>query len=556
MQVEEVQNIFNNTDNLYIPAGEQVEFEILGFKTNDPNEKQILESALKSLVLKRNNTVVPFNHVFGKNKLTIKTSYPANFYPGAQVKYVLTYKHPGLIYKNGALTEGYIHAFGPDFKFELVNTKYSFNTKLVIPQTYKTKYLIFPNPTNTNENATDITLEFEQSRLINQYVYLQLGKSQIYQFELTQEVTPTEAKHTGLINRYELVIPRDFKNGTIEQNIQIKSIYPKPTYIKQDEEGNIIGVFDFYSDITDKIIVYGYGVLNMNDEDFKTEVGQIKDIPREIVTQYTQPSEFWEVNDSDIIKTAESLSAYNNNVYELTTSAYKFIVDSIDYSQVKKFGLNERKGAVATLKGGAAVCMEYSDLFLTLMRARGIPSRAVFGYGYDPQKAGDQQEAHQWVQVYMPGLEYNWVDVDVTWGEGGSTLIGGDLNHFYTHFAYKNPNIPNVIARNSFGSSASNNLSAPKINISAIDSIPSEVSLKGIDVLLEKYKPISETELQYNFRQFLSRYKAGFLGLTTNPDLSNSSQAITIITVFLFSVIFFYILTPLYTYRRKKIDLK
>jgi hypothetical protein len=551
MQVEEVHSIFNNTENLFIPAGEEIQFEILGFKTEDPNEKQNLEAALASAKLKKNNTYVSFNHEFGENKVIIKTRYSGNFYPGAQINFILTYKHPALIYRNGALSEAYIHAFGKDFKFELPNTTYTFNTKLKIPKQFENNYQLFPDPANTSTTDSEIVFEYDQDKLVNQYVYMQLGKTQYYEFELNQEILPTENKHTGLKNRYELIIPRNFKNGTVEQKVYIKSIKPEPEYIKYDNQNNVIGVFDFYTDITDKITVIGYAELKIDSTDFKSKVGEIKDIPRDIVNKYTKPAEYWEVNEPEIIKSAESIPAYENNVYEFTSSAYKFVVDSIDYSQVKKFGLNERKGALATLNGGAAVCMEYSDLFLTLMRARKVPARAVFGYGYDPQKAKEQQEAHQWVQIYMPGLEYNWVDVDVTWGEGGTTLIGGDLSHFYTHFAYEDPNTPNVVSRDSFGLSTEDNLKAPKLTIAAVEKLDESVQLKSLEEVIKSYESNQESEVKQNILQFVNRYKAGFVGLIESPDLNNSSQLMAFSTVFLFSVIFFYVLAPLYSLRKK-----
>ena len=55
--------------------------------------------------------------------------------------------------------------------------------------------------------------------------------------------------------------------------------------------------------------------------------------------------------------------------------------------------------------------MEYSDLFLTLARAQGIPARAAFGYGYDARIGENQQDAHQWVQVYLPGMK-EWLSID------------------------------------------------------------------------------------------------------------------------------------------------
>src|SRR5690606_15061332 len=109
-------------------------------------------------------------------------------------------------------------------------------------------------------------------------------------------------------------------------------------------------------------------------------------------------------------------------------------------------GINTRQGALKTLRGGAAVCMEYSDLFIAIMRAMGIPARGAFGHGYsaiDYYSTQDNTINHQWAEVFVPGIN-SWIPVDTTWGENGPALIGGDLNHFYSHVATINPNSPSL----------------------------------------------------------------------------------------------------------------
>jgi hypothetical protein len=118
--------------------------------------------------------------------------------------------------------------------------------------------------------------------------------------------------------------------------------------------------------------------------------------------------------------------------------------------------------------------MEYSDLFLTLLRAEGIPTRAVFGYGYDSLIDNKSQEAHQWVQILIPSTG-QWLDVDVTWGELGDVAIGGILNHFYTHVAKSNPEENSEVVLSSFG--RSDLLDLPKYEISAIAAIPTGSAL-------------------------------------------------------------------------------
>src|SRR5262249_16924543 len=129
---------------------------------------------------------------------------------------------------------------------------------------------------------------------------------------------------------------------------------------------------------------------------------------------------------------------------------YQYVVDKIDYSEVKRFGLNTRQGALKTLEGGAAVCMEYSDLFIALMRAEGVPARAAFGYGYDSRATSGVDTAHQLAEAYIPKLG-QWVGVDTTWGENGPAIIGGDLNHLYRHVAVVDPNTPAQVSVQFFG---------------------------------------------------------------------------------------------------------
>jgi hypothetical protein len=93
--------------------------------------------------------------------------------------------------------------------------------------------------------------------------------------------------------------------------------------------------------------------------------------------------------------------------------------------------------------------MEYSDLLIATARALGIPARAAFGYGFSG--SSDTQltvEPHQWTELFWEG---KWVAVDTTWGESGREIIGGRLNHIYTHVAYIDPNTPPTLSINSIG---------------------------------------------------------------------------------------------------------
>jgi len=87
---------------------------------------------------------------------------------------------------------------------------------------------------------------------------------------------------------------------------------------------------------------------------------------------------------------------------------YKYVIDNLDYSVLSI----EDLGAVAALERKKGDCTEYSDLFVALCRAKGIPARVVTGYtarfdGISPK--------HHWAEVYLK--KFGWVPFDASWGD-------------------------------------------------------------------------------------------------------------------------------------------
>ena len=109
---------------------------------------------------------------------------------------------------------------------------------------------------------------------------------------------------------------------------------------------------------------------------------------------------------------------------DVIKSDYTYINDVLEYDFSKVESENERIGAKAALMGGGAVCMEYSDSMIALLRAQGIPTRAAVGY----ISIGEEQEhnmPHQWVQVWVP--EYGWLSIDPTY-ESKNMQIGANVD--------------------------------------------------------------------------------------------------------------------------------
>ena len=372
-------------------------------------------------------------------------------------------------------------------------------------------------PTETIDTGDYFEYTIGQESLVGSNIWLQIGDNQYYEFAIKQKVKASDDINKGYFNEYRLIIPRDIVEAEVKQDVYFSKLDPEPKEVLTDDEGNLIAVFAIPSHQETTVSVEGYAVVKRLEKKITNEnSGELSDIPPSKYTKYLNPAEFWEVKDASIIARAQELLGEKSNVYDVIETNYNHIVESIDYSEVKRFGINERQGALKTLQGGAAVCMEYSDLFLTLSRAQGIPARAAFGYGYDARLEEQGQDAHQWVQVFIPE-QNEWISVDVTWGESGPTLIGGDLNHFYTHVAAIDPNTPASIERTSYGKRV--DLIAPEFEIKAIGSITDQVTPDTQSELLEKYPVVTGSE----FNNFIDEVTLRIQTLGIPPILSRNA---------------------------------
>ena len=75
---------------------------------------------------------------------------------------------------------------------------------------------------------------------------------------------------------------------------------------------------------------------------------------------------------------------------------------------------NEPKGALGALKLGGGDCTDYTDLFVALCRARGLPARHVHGI---LASGFSDTPKHSWAEVYIP--HNGWVRLDPFLVEAG-----------------------------------------------------------------------------------------------------------------------------------------
>ncbi len=549
MTVEEIETITNTFSDRFIPGGTKRSYYLVISAQDEVERQAIADRIYNSLSVQVNGQTTAFERINNNGNFGISYVLTRRLNPGGSQQISLTYKHPELAEKTGGVLDAYIPAFDDNFQFQLDNTNYNYTTKLLIPENAGVESVLSVDPVNRSmQNGYDV-YEFAQSSLLGKFVWVQRGNKQIYKFSITQDL-PANTSSLGGVNEYQVVLPRNVLEVNIEQKVYFTEITPAPVAVRQDDNGNILGLFRVAADESQKLTISGYAELNISKVDI-TNSGKIGDIAVNLPNfqSYLQPAEYWEVDAPEIRNAArnsfEGSVNSETNVYEVLSQVYETVVNTIDYSQVKRFGLNERQGALRTLQGGAAVCMEYSDLYLTKLRSLGIPARAVFGYGYDSRLPAGEQEPHQWVQVYLPEFD-GWITVDVTWGESGIQVLGGDLNHFFTHVAVSEPNEPPVLSRTSF-SAGSFALSAPVFEIEVLENLPSDPTVSGWLTqtdLLEMYPPTSNSA-DFLLENFVSKFIATLENLFVSPGRIDSQGWFLLISAFMLLMVVLYILAQL-----------
>jgi len=297
-------------------------------------------------------------------------------------------------------------------KIEEENIYKNIKSILIIPKTYGIEAYISPDYKQKNENENSILYYFEKEELKPSRIVAGFGNYQTFTYIINYHL-----KNEDSVKKTEFIsIPPD----TSYQRIFIDSIKPEPDTVFKDIDDNWIAEYTLEAKQTIDVSINGKA--------------QIFSSPRVYLVPKTQslykniePSKYWNTSDEKIIEVARSL--------ENPQAIYDFVIKNLDYDFNLK--ASERLGAVGSLSSKNKVsCREYSDLMITLLRAKGIPAREVIGYAHTDNEtvkptAFFNDILHSWVEYWDTENNY-WVSTDPTWGDTSSTDYFNqfDLRHF------------------------------------------------------------------------------------------------------------------------------
>ena len=291
----------------------------------------------------------------------------------------------------------------------------SFNATVIYPSFLGRPAFIKPNIPGKN-GLSGNQISFSKDELGKSGISLAFGISQTYEFNLKYHL-----KNPNLFPiKTEIALPPN----TNYQDILVNSMSPKPTNVKIDEDGNWLAEYTLSPSQTLNINTTGKVNVMLN--------GRQEVLSRKDLENYLKNQKYWEINSNNIRQKTKSIIT--------PEEIYQFVVGTLNYDFSRASSKKPRLGGSGVLNNPtSAVCLEFTDLFITLARANGIPAREVDGFAFTTNTRArplslSEDVLHAWPEYYDFDKKA-WIMVDPTWG---NTTGGVDyFNTFdFDHIAF------------------------------------------------------------------------------------------------------------------------
>ena len=352
------------------------------------------------IVVTDNQTIIRFmfvDKVVGKGKVN---------------RFSVSYETQDIAIKNGSIWEVNIPQLEADKEIS------SQKVTLIVPSVFGEPAFITPKPDTATNNPpaanTSNSYGFEALTLGNRAISAVFGTEQYMRFNLIYHLENNSPIKQGA----EIAIPPD----TNYQKMVYESIRPEPENVLIDKDGNWLAQYTLLPG--QKLDVSTTGVVKIS---FNPD-GSI--LNQDMWETYLSSSGYWQVDNAQVQALADKLGS--------AKSVYDYVTDYLSYDYNKVLTGGGRVGALAALNAPeTAICTEFTDLFVTLARAAGIPARELEGYAFTSNDklrplSLTQDILHAWPEYYDLQTR-RWVQVDPTWGDttGGVDYFNKlDLNHF------------------------------------------------------------------------------------------------------------------------------
>jgi len=360
-----------------------------------------------SIVAKQDGRALKTNVEKSYKKVTIKVLFDDEVVgKGKRRIFDLYYKDKTLAVKTGEIWEILIPKVD-----STVFDNYTVN--LVVPTLLGEEAYISPEPNSREAGDGVFRFVFNKDSVVKSGVSAAFGKFQVFSFDITYHLENPLAKDSEI----EIAIPAD----TAFQKVNYQDLSPAPKGVRVDADGNWLALFKLKPRQRVDVKTKGY-VQIFSD-------GRILPAQSQDLSKYLSATEVWQSSDPEILELAQKLKT--------PKAIYDYVVSTLSYNYDRVQPNVTRLGAKEALANpSSAICMEFTDTFIALARAAGIPAREVNGYAYteNPQIQPLSLVAdvlHAWPEYWDYGQNM-WIPVDPTWGQtsGVDFFSKLDLRHF------------------------------------------------------------------------------------------------------------------------------
>jgi len=321
----------------------------------------------------------------------------------------IEYQVEGLLEKTGDVWEINIP------KLENADSYRNYQITLSVPNSFGNKAYMSPDPVNVGYKGDRAYYSFSKASIAQTSISAGFGSFQVFSYDLSYHLENPLNK-TAVT---KIAIPPD----TAFQKIYLDSIDPKPQNIETDEDGNWLATYVMKSRQRFDVKVVGQVQMFSTERNFPKP-------SQEILLKNSIPQKYWESSDTGILLKAKELKDIKD--------VYDFVVGYLTYDYTRVKSNVERLGAKTAFENPqSAICMEFTDLFIALARAKGIPAREVNGFAYTENVEIQPLSLvadvlHSWPE-YWDDKRGVWFPVDPTWQNttGGIDFFRKlDLRHF------------------------------------------------------------------------------------------------------------------------------
>ncbi len=310
---------------------------------------------------------------------------------GKRLSFNISFETPDVAKKYGRIWEINIPGIANPDEFN------SFTVEVRAPNSFGKPTFIKPSAASRNNTGSLQELVFTKEILDESGVSISFGESQAYTFNLVY--------HLNNDNLYPIKTEIALPPTTNYQTVYLQNLNPKPSNVKLDTDGNWLATYELGP--AQKKDVVADGKIEIFLEPKR------EDLAPSDRQKYLEERPYWQVNAPEIQKLARELKT--------PEAIYKFVVKALTYDFSRVTDDKPRLGALSALKKpDSAVCLEYTDLFIALARAAGIPAREVDGFAYteNPRQRPlslVKDILHAWPEYYDDDKK-TWIMVDPTWG--------------------------------------------------------------------------------------------------------------------------------------------